>query len=224
MHGMWKPSKRLATPEEGPCSTQSFTWEIRAKDTKIARIRTRNLVRNLGIYIQSPNTASQDTSVVNLNTNSVTSLIKVRKWPLFDINIISTDKSPSYTSLFFSFLYLIPRGLSYLATAKYSAHTLLLPYTVHIPCYCHIQCTYLATATYSAHTLLLPHIVHIPCYCHTQWTYLATATYSAHTLLLPHIVHIPTVLHSLTSHILKITDKLRTVQKTTTEVLHINLK
>ena len=77
MHGMWKPSKRLATPEEGPCSTQPFAREIRAKDTKITRIRTWNLVRNLCIYIQSTNTAaSQVTPVVNLNTKSVASCWK----------------------------------------------------------------------------------------------------------------------------------------------------
>jgi hypothetical protein len=85
MQGMWKPTKRLATPEEGPWCIQSFTWEIRAKIKKITRLRRWNLVRNLGIYIQSPNTASQVTPVGNLKTKSVTSLTKVPKWPLFYI-------------------------------------------------------------------------------------------------------------------------------------------
>ena len=40
----------------------------------------------------------------------------------------------------------------------------------------------------------------------------------------PCIVHIPAVLNSLTSHILKTIDRTRTVQKTTMEVLCINLK
>jgi len=124
MHGMWKPSKRLATPEEGPCSTQSFTWEIRAKDTKITRIRTRNLGRNLGMYIQLPNTAaSQITPVVNLNTKSVASCWKFANGR-YCISI-------SY------------RRISLQVIRLFSFVPLMNPAWVKLSCYCHIWYTYL---------------------------------------------------------------------------------